>query len=218
MTLRAVYGCPPMPGSGRDLRLPNKFACSECVALITSGGSFSVEGQGARRCDFCGTPGCGGPLTVQQCQDIIDGSRGKRVVAGGDGTLRATVGSDRAGKYVHVLDVANVGGPDDGEPWFTCRVQGETPGPSEIYPAYPRSAIDPYVPSRENLKQRVEGIKAEIRAFPTAEKLRLAADFLQRGSPEYAASIAKLAIEEAEGRLPLVPMPPIPANDDPEGA
>jgi hypothetical protein len=132
--------------------LTTKCACSECCALLP-GGSVHT-GQGARRCDFCGNPSSAGPLTATECQAIIDDSRGKRVVAGGDGVLKQDrhVRENRVGKYVHVLDVANVGGPDDGEPWFTCRVQGETPGPSEIYPAYPRSAIDPYVPTRENIQ------------------------------------------------------------------
>jgi hypothetical protein len=177
-----------------------KFACTECVALLRPGSAVHTKG-GNGPCSFCGAPGCTGPMTPEQCQIIIDSSRGKRIVAGGDATLREhrLVRADRVGKYAHVLDVANRAARD--EPWFTCRIQGETPGPTECYPAFPLSALEPYVVTRESLTARNEAFSAEVRSLPPVEKLRLAADFLDKGMAKQAAACASAALSEIVGQL-----------------
>jgi hypothetical protein len=181
-----------------------RFACAECIRLLpTVTGGYPECTLLNCACSFCGVSRpLAGPVTPEQCQVIIDSSRGKRIVAGGDGVLRAhhLVGKHRFGKYVHVLDVANVGATE-GEPWFTCRVQGEMPGPSDIYPAFPLSAIEPYVMTRESLLARNAALSAEIRAYPAAEKLRLAADFLDKGMAKQAAACATAALSEIVGQL-----------------
>lgn len=52
--------------------------------------------------------------------------------------------------------------------------------------------------AERNLNVRLEKLKAEIVALPLAEKLRLAAGFLDRGERGFAKSIVRLAAKEAE--------------------
>lgn len=55
---------------------------------------------------------------------------------------------------------------------------------------------------------RNEKIKAQIRALPLAEKLRLAADFLDSGAADRALAVARLAVKELEqGGTPCAPTP-----------
>src|SRR5687767_8348403 len=88
-----------------------KFACSECCSLLTQEIAPVHTKGGNGPCDFCGNPGCTGPLTGEQRQAIIDGSHGKRVVAGGCAVLREhhLVVPNRVHKIVHVLDVLRNG-------------------------------------------------------------------------------------------------------------
>lgn len=189
--------------------LSHKMACSACVALLPRELAEVKSKGGPGPCEFCGGQGVGGPLTWPQLNHILDARKLWRPKAGGDGQLRdhPMVDSARRGKFVHVLDVANVGGSDEGEPWYTLRISGEEPGPSSIYPAYPQSAIEEYVNTREAILRRWEDHKNAIRAMPTSEKLRLAADWLDRGRLDYAEAIAKLALSEVDGHLPRIPLP-----------
>jgi hypothetical protein len=50
----------------------------------------------------------------------------------------------------------------------------------------------------EVFSRREEAIKAEIRALPPREQLRLAADFAEKGKCQWAVNIARLAVARLE--------------------
>lgn len=134
---------------------------------------------------------------------------------GGEGMLRQhpLVAEADVGKYVHILRESGRKASDallTAEPWFEVRIVGTEPSPHQIYPAYPQSAIGPYELTRESILARLETLKQNIRTMPTAEKLRIAADFVDGGRDDFAAAVLKLAVAEVEGRLPKVPMPEVP--------
>lgn len=151
--------------------------------------------MGGFACAFCGqAKSSAGPMTPTQAQHIIDGSRGKRVVAGGDGKLRQhpTVSTDRVGKPVHVLAVLRDGltPPGDSDPWFECRVSGETPGPGSIYPVYPLSAIEPYDPTEDARRY------AQRREFLASLDARL-----DQGAKDYGEKSFSRSLPELLGEL-----------------
>lgn len=194
-----------------------KLACVECVALLTGELREVKTKGGSGPCQVCGQQhpqGLTGPLTWAQLNHILDARGLWRPKAGNEGTLLEHQLVDRSsvGKYVHILRGAprKAGDPlaTSLEPWFEVRIVGAEPPPHEIYPAYPQSAIGPCELTRESLLAREATLKENIRSMPTAEKLRLAADFVERGmSDVQAANIIKRALLEVEGTIPKVPMP-----------
>jgi hypothetical protein len=201
-----------------------KYACADCVELLAVALRGALNRLDLGPCEVCGQQhlqGRSGPLSWPQLNAILDARGLWRPKAGGEGVIveppyglrhGRLVSPERLGKYVHILDAADVGGDADDEPWFTVRVVGTEPPPGSIYPAYPQSALGPYENTRETLLAREATIKENIRTMPTAEKLRLAADFVERGmSDVQAANIIKRALLEVEGTIPKVPMPEVPA-------
>lgn len=164
------------------------MACDDCMALLPPGSE--VHTMGGFACAFCGqAKSTAGPMTPTQAQHIVDGSRGKRIVAGGDGKLREhrLVSPDQRGKPVHVLDLVgglNIG--DGSEPWFTCRVSGETPGAASVYPAYPLSALEPYDPTED------ARLYAERQAFFSALDTRLGAGAKEYGERSFSRTLPEL--------------------------
>jgi hypothetical protein len=201
-----------------------KMACSDCVALLPCELAEVHTKGGPGPCEFCGGHGVGGPLTWSQLNHILDARGLWRPKPGGEAVLvqppsrkgLRTVAADRIGKYVHILEqtteaIRAVEGHLNEEPWFTVRIVGAAPPPGDCYPAYPQSALAEYKLSRESLLDREATLKENIRSMPTAEKLRLAADFIDRGLPDIqAANIIKRALLEVDGTLPKVPMPEVP--------
>jgi hypothetical protein len=198
--------------------MTGKFACDACVGLLKL--ELAARAHAAPgHCGICGAPnGRSWAITWSQANQILDARKLWRPRPGGDAMLVQPGGrgpslaaQDRLGKYVHILDVADVGRLENDEPWFTVRIVGEEPPPASIYPAYPQSALAEYKLTNESLLEREATLKDNIRTMPTAEKLRLAADFLDRGLPDIqVANVIKRALLEVEGALPKVPMPEVP--------
>lgn len=57
--------------------------------------------------------------------------------------------------------------------------------------------------AERHFRVRAERLKEELRSLPLPEKFRAVADFLDKGAPEWALSLARYALAELERGAPV---------------